>query len=82
MHTELSTFSDRISLGLDGTFFTDRTSSNVPAPTELDFTAERDMPLGAPGLVQQFIEVVAVYSFDLETVLPGAFSHRNVVPSP
>jgi len=97
LHTELSTFSDRVSLGLDGTFFTDRTSSNVLAPTELDFTAElifhaqpievhlayeRDMPLGAPGLVQQFIYVVAVYSFDLKTVLPGAFSHRNVVPSP
>jgi hypothetical protein len=40
------------------------------------------MPLGAPGIVQQFIDVVAVYSFDLKTVLPGAFSHRNVVPSP
>ncbi len=58
LHTELSTFSDRI--GLDRTFFADRTSSNVLAPTDLDFTAElsfhaqpievhlaseRDMPL-------------------------------------
>jgi hypothetical protein len=97
LHTELSTFSDRISLGVDGTFFTNRTSTNVLVPTELDFTAEpifhaepfelhlayeRDMPLGAPGLVQQFIYVVAVYSFDLKSALPDAYSHRNTMPSP
>jgi hypothetical protein len=35
------------------------------------------MPLGAPGLVQQFIDVVAVYSFDLKTAVPSTSAASN-----
>ncbi len=67
------------------------------AVSELDFTAEfilpkwafevylayeRDMPVDRSGLNQQFLYVLAVWSFDLKSLRPKAFSHRNIVPSP
>ncbi len=97
LHTELSTFDDLLSLGLDATLFTDRQSAIVVAPSEIDFTAEiilhkwdfelhlayeRDMPIDRPGLVQQFAYVLAVWSFDLKSLRPKPFSHRNVPASP
>lgn len=41
-HTELSVWKDRVSLGLDGTFFSDRKRDGAAkfSPTELDFTPE------------------------------------------
>lgn len=97
LHAELSVFDDLFSLGLDGTMFTDRTV-NLVRPSELDFTVdlifhkgpfevhlayERDMPLDQPGLVQQFVYLLGVWSFDLKNVLqPQPLGHRNPVPSP
>ena len=97
LHAELSVFDDLFSLGLDGTMFTDRTV-NLVRPSELDFTVdlifhkgpfevhlayERDMPLDQAGLVQQFVYLLGVWSFDLKNVLqPQPLGHRNPVPSP
>ncbi len=96
-HSELSTFDDLLSFGLDATLFTDRQSAVVVAPSEIDFTAEiilhkwdfelhlayeRDMPIDKPGLVQQFAYVLAVWSFDFKNLRPKPFSHRNVPVSP
>jgi hypothetical protein len=78
-HTELSVWKDRISLGFDATFFTDRRSSAI-GPSELDATYEiighlgryelhlayeRDMPIDRGGLVQSFIYALFVFNFDL-----------------
>ena len=95
LHAEVSTFDDLFSLGLDGTLFTDRTV-NLVRPSELDFTVdlifhkgpfevhlawERDMPLDGPGLVQQFVYLLGVWSFDLKKVTEP-LGHKNMVPSP
>jgi len=40
VHTELSVWTDHLSVGLYGTMFTDRRATNPVAPSELDFTAE------------------------------------------
>lgn len=97
LHGELSTFDDLFSLGVDMTMFTDRTSDFVFRPTELDLTLElifhkgpfevhlayeRDMGLDRETLTQQFIYLLAAFSFDLKGVLSTAFSHRQTVPSP
>jgi hypothetical protein len=78
-HTELSVWKDRISLGFDATFFTDR-RTNAIAPSELDATYEiighlgryelhlayeRDMPIDRGGLVQAFVYALFVFNFDL-----------------
>jgi hypothetical protein len=96
VHAELSTFGDLFSVGLDGTMFTDRQSDFVLRPSELDLTAElifhkgpfevhlayeRDMPVDHPGLVQQFVYLLGVWSFDLRG-LTTALSHKTTVPSP
>lgn len=96
LHGEVSTFGDLFSLGLDGTFFTDRETDFVLRPSEFDFTVdlifhggpfevhlayERDMPVDRPGVVQQFVYVLGVVSFDLHGVFE-AFTHRNRIPSP
>jgi hypothetical protein len=95
LHAELSTFDDLFSLGVDGTMFTDRLV-NVVRPSELDFTVdlifhkgpfevhlawERDMPIDGPGLVQQFVYLLGVWSFDLKNVVQP-LEHKNMVPSP
>jgi hypothetical protein len=80
LHTEISTFRDRVSLGLDATMFSDRTAANPLRPSELDFTPEIilhlaafelhlayeiDMPLDQGTYKQQFVYVLGVWSFDL-----------------
>lgn len=89
-HVELSLWDDLVSLGLDATFFTDRESSQVLAPTELDLTPalifhrksfeahlafEMDRPLDRSGLVQQFVYVLGVWSF-------SAFEDPHPTPRP
>lgn len=96
LHGEVSLFEDLVSLGLDGTFFTDRTSDFVIRPSELDFTVdlifhkglfevhlayERDMPLDRPGFVQQFVYLLGVVSFDLSGVFKAS-TDRNAIQSP
>jgi hypothetical protein len=95
LHAEISAFDDLVSLGFDFTMFTDRLV-NAVRPSELDFTAElifhkgpfevhlayeRDMPLDADGLVQQFVYLLGVWNFDLKNVAQP-YSHKNMVPSP
>ncbi len=78
-HTELSVWKDRVSLGFDATFFTDRRKSAL-GPSELDATYEiighsgryevhlayeRDMPVDRPGKVQSFVYALFVFGFDL-----------------
>lgn len=96
LHGEVSMFDDLVSLGLDATMFTDRLSSNVVRPSELDFTVElifhwrslevhlayeRDMPIDQPGYVQQFVYLLVGWSFDLRGAT-NAFTDRHPVPSP
>ncbi len=97
LHAELSTFDDLLSLGLDATLFSDRTAAFAVGASELDFTSElifhkgdfevhlayeRDMPVDRGGLVQQFVYVLGVWSFDVKALRTKAFSHRNLAPSP
>ncbi|HEU4535687.1 MAG TPA: hypothetical protein VFS00_16280 [Polyangiaceae bacterium] len=97
LHVEVSAFDDLISLGLDGTTFTDRRASNVLRPTELDLTPEiivrsapfevhlayeRDMPLDRGGLVQSFAYVLGVWSFDLKRPQPRPLEERTQIVSP
>lgn len=79
-HVELSVWKDRVSLGFDTTFFTDRRTSAL-RPSELDVTYEiighvgryslhlayeRDMPIDRGGYVQSFIYALFVYAFDFK----------------
>lgn len=95
--TELSVWHDYLSIGLDGTFFSDRRSKNPIAPTELDLTYEiilhsapwevhlayeRDMPIDQGGLVQSFIYGLLVYSFDLKHPVTAPLQTRGTIPSP
>ena len=97
-HTELSVWHDHLSLGLDGTFFTDRRASNPVAPSELDHTYEvigrrapfemhlayeRDMPVDRGGLVQSFVYLLLVYDFDFKRGAGAApLETRGTIPSP
>lgn len=95
-HAEVSLLRDLISFGLDGTFFTDRTTTWV-VPTEMDLTTEvilhvdslevhlayeRDMPLDRRGLVQHFVYVLCAVAFDVSGLARGASTDRNAVISP
>jgi hypothetical protein len=96
LHGEISAFNDLISLGLDATMFTDR-QRNPLAVSELDFTAdlifhwspfelhlayERDMPVDTSGLVQEFVYLLAAFSFDLVDEKPRAMTDTNQIVSP
>jgi hypothetical protein len=96
VHAELSVWHDYLSIGVDGTMFTDRRSATVVAPTELDLTYEfivhtapfewhlayeRDMPLDTRSLVQDFVYVLAAWDFDLRFA-PAPIEPRTRVPSP
>lgn len=85
-HAELSIYKDYFSIGLDGTFFTDRRKSAF-RPSELDLTYEligrrapfevhlayeRDMPVDMGGKVQDFVYALLVYGFD--------FTHKEIAP--
>jgi hypothetical protein len=96
-HSELSVWKDHLSLGLDGTMFTDRDAKNVLRPSELDATYEiigrsdpfevhlayeRDMPIDRGGLVQSFVYVLFVYDFDLRHDVLDPLEKRGSIPSP
>ena len=95
-HAELSVWHDYLSLGLDGTMFTDQKTADPVAPTELDLTYEvivhvapfechlayeRDMPLDRRSLVQDFVYALLGYDFDLNHVA-APLAPRGGVPSP
>jgi hypothetical protein len=96
LHAEASAFGDLVSLGVDGTFFTDRTT-NVVRPSELDLTPEiivrsapfelhlayeRDMPLDRGGLVQSFVYALGVWNFDLRGKTPPPVGAKPPLASP
>jgi hypothetical protein len=95
-HSELSIYKDYFSIGLDGTFFTDR-RKNAVSPSELDVTYEiigraapfevhvayeRDMPLDKDSLVQSFLYVLLVYGFDFQHKTPPPLEERGHIQSP
>jgi hypothetical protein len=79
VHSEVSFWHERLAVGLDATFFSDRQAANVLRPAELDLTPEvigrfgpfeahlayeRDMPLDRDdGLVQHFLYLVTTVAF-------------------
>jgi hypothetical protein len=88
-HVDTFFWDSHIGVGLDATFFTDRQASAF-GPSELDLTPEligrwepfelhlayeRDMPIDRGGLVQHFLYVLAVWSFE-------AVPHQDVARSP
>jgi hypothetical protein len=95
-HTELSVWKDRISLGFDATFFTDR-RTNPLRPSELDATYEiightgryevhlayeRDMPIDRGGKVQDFVYALFVVGFDLIHDAEKPIEGRGTIISP
>ncbi len=95
-HTEVSVWHDYLSIGLDGTMFTDRQSADPVGPTELDLTYElivhvapfelhvayeRDRPLDRRSLIQDFLYALFVYDFDLKH-MAAPLEPRGAVPSP
>ncbi len=96
-HTELSVAKDIVSIGLDGTFFSDRRAKNPLAPTEIDLTYEiigriepfelhlayeRDMPIDRSGLVQSFVYALFVYGFDMKRSRVAPLESRTMPASP
>jgi hypothetical protein len=96
VHAELSVWHDRFSVGLDGTMFTDR-HTHALRPSELDLTPEliyhlppyevhlayeADMPLDRSGLMQSFVYLLGVWSFDLKHAADKPFEDRGQVLSP
>lgn len=96
-HVELSVVHDHVSVGVDGTMFTDRRNANFFGPTELDLTPElilrvhpielhlayeRDMPIDRGGLVQSFVYLLAGYEFDLAHELAPPLETRGHIISP
>ena len=95
LHTELSLFDDLISVGIDGTMFTDRQSA-VFAPSELDVTPEvilhlapfelhlayeSDLPTDRSGLTQTYAYALGSWNFDLRRD-PSPLETRGSIPSP
>ncbi len=96
LHGEVSTFSDLLSFGVDGTFFTDR-NTNLVATSELDLTLElivhfkafevhlayeRDMPVDRSGSVQQFVYLLGAFSFDFSRPVTRAFTDTREIKAP
>lgn len=97
VHTEVSAWHDLFAIGLDARMFSDRRAPNVVAPSELDLTPElifrrspfelhlayeRDMPLDRGGLVQHFVYLLGVWSFDFSGEEPEEAERRNPGVSP
>ncbi len=95
LHTELSLFDDLISVGIDGTMFTDREAA-VFAPSELDLTPEiilhvapfelhlayeTDMPVDRSGLTQTYAYALGSWNFDFRGQ-PGPLESRGQIHSP
>lgn len=92
-HSELSLWHRHLAVGMDTTFFSDRTASNPLAPSELDITPEfivrrdpfevhlayeRDMPIDRGGRLQSLLYVVVAYGFDFHDALhPAAAPPRQ-----
>ena len=94
LHGELSLLDDLISVGLDGTFFTDRRAANAIRPSELDLTPELifhravfevhlayefDMPLDQGDYGQRYLYVLGVWSFDLQRPAPAPLETRGQI---
>jgi hypothetical protein len=95
-HVKLSVARDVLSLGLDGTMFSDRRRADPVAPSELDLTYEvigrcdpfelhvayeRDMPIDRAGLVQSFVYALVVFNFDLRRGVVEPLEQRgHIVP--
>lgn len=94
LHTELSLLDDLVSVGLDGTFFTDRHAANPLRPSELDLTPELilhraafevhvayefDMPLDRGSYSQRYLYLLAVWSFDLAGTTPAPLETRGEI---
>jgi hypothetical protein len=94
LHTELSLLDDLISVGLDGTFFTDRHAANRLRPTELDLTPELifhrkafevhvayeiDMPIDQGSYRQQYLYLLGVWSFDLQHAAAAPLESRGEI---
>ncbi len=90
-HAELSLWRDIVSFALDANLFTDRRSSDVVAPSELDLTPElilrraplefhvafeSDMPIDRPGAPQSFAYALVSYSFELSGRPPHPLETR------
>jgi hypothetical protein len=97
VHVELSLWRDILSLGVDGTLFSDRQADNPLRPSELDLTPEvilrkhdfeihvayeRDMPLDRSGLVQHFVYLLGVWTFSFDGADQAAFEGRGQILSP
>jgi hypothetical protein len=95
-HSELSVWKDRVSLGFDATFFTDRRKNGL-GPSELDATYEiightgryevhvayeRDMPVDRAGKVQSFVYALFVVGFDLIHDAEKPVEGRGTIVSP
>jgi hypothetical protein len=95
LHTELSVLEDLISLGIDGTFFTDRETSAF-RPSELDITPEvivhmapfeihlayeSDLPLDRGSFTQTYAYALGAWSFDFKNE-PAPLETRGQVHSP
>lgn len=94
--TELSVWRDRVSLGFDATFFTDRRERAL-VPSELDATYElighegryelhlayeRDTPIDRAGKVQSFVYALFAFSFDLMHAPETPVESRGTIVSP
>jgi hypothetical protein len=90
LHTELSLFDDLVSVGIDGTMFTDRESA-VFRPSELDLTPEvilhvapfelhlayeTDVPVDRSGLTQTYAYALGAWNFDFQRD-PGPLETRG-----
>lgn len=97
LHTEVSVWHDHVSLGVDGTMFSDRRAKDCVAVSELDLTPElilrrspfeahvayeRDMPIDRGGLVQHFVYLLMAYEFDLSSDKPKPAEDRTHIISP
>ncbi|MET0593957.1 MAG: hypothetical protein ABW133_14745, partial [Polyangiaceae bacterium] len=95
LHTELSMFDDLVSVGVDGTFFTDRETSAF-RPSELDFTPEvivhlapfeihlayeTDVPLDRGTYTQTYAYALGAWSFDFKKE-PAPLETRGHIVSP
>ena len=97
LHTEVSVWHDHVSVGVDGTMFSDRRAKDCVGISELDLTPElivrrapveahiayeRDMPIDRGGRVQHFVYLLMAYEFDLKGDKPKAVEDRTHIVSP